>query len=86
MMPARHRRMKFFDAPNDAISPMPPELRRHYHARQLEHERRAEWEQANRINQWLSGAFMSFADIIEDHVPTIRRRFLRRLSKAGVIR
>jgi hypothetical protein len=64
---------------------MPRELREHYYWSQIRHERRGEWEQANRVNQWLAGAFTSIADIVEDNVPVIRRRFLRRLCKSGVI-
>jgi hypothetical protein len=64
---------------------MPRELREHYYRLQIRHERAGEWEQANRVNQWLAGAFTSIPDIVEDNVPVIRRRFLRRLCKAGVI-
>ena len=85
MMPARNRRLKFFDAPNDAISPMPLELRRHYHARQLEYEARGEWKDADLLNRWLLGAFATITDLLDDHLPPIRRHFLRRLCKAGVI-
>jgi len=72
------RRRKFFDA----IQPMPPELREHYLTRQLEHEKRGEWERANRVNQWLTGAFASFDDLLSDNLPPIRRHFLKRLCKA----
>jgi hypothetical protein len=77
--------VKFFEAPENAIDPMPPELREHYLSRQLQHERRGEWAEANRVNQWLVGAFASVADLLEDNVPQVRRHFLRRLAKAGVI-
>ena len=85
MVPSRHRRLKFFDAPDDAISPMPREFREHYHARQLEHERRGEWEQANRVNQWLAAAFMSVTNVVDDTLPPVRQHFLRRLWKAEAI-
>ena len=82
-MPSCRRR--FFDAPDDAISPMPPELLEQYHWRQLEHERQGEWEQANRVNLWLVGAFMTADEFLDDNLPAVRRHFLRRLCKAGVI-
>ena len=78
------RRRKFFDAPANAIQPMERRWREHYLMRQLEHEGRGEWEQANRVNQWLVGAFASFADLLNDNTPPIRRHFLRRLCKAEV--
>jgi hypothetical protein len=79
------RKRKFFDAPANAIQPMRPELRRHYLRAQLEHEGRGEWEAANQVNQWLVGAFASFADLLNDNMPPIRRHFLRRLCKADVL-
>lgn len=85
MMPTSRRRLKFFDVPTDAISPMPAGLREHYQARQLEHEQRGDWEAANRVNQWLTGAFATVADLLDDNLPPTRRRFLRRLYKVGVI-
>jgi hypothetical protein len=81
----KRRQRQFFDAPEDAMSPMPPELRRYYHERQLEHEWRGDWEGANRINQWLTGAFTTVAEFVDDHLPEVRKHFLRRLCKAGVI-
>jgi hypothetical protein len=85
MCNTRRRKRKFFDAPIDAISPMKAELRRHYLGRQLEYEARGEWEAANHLNLWLVGAFASFEELMNDDIPTIRRHFLRRLCKAGVI-
>jgi hypothetical protein len=64
---------------------MTPKLRRHYLSRQLEHEKRGEWDEANLVNQWLVGAFATVADFMNDNLPLIRRHFLRRLCKAGVI-
>jgi hypothetical protein len=77
--------MNMMAAPENALSPMKPRWRRHYLQRQLEHERAGEWEEANRVNQWLVGAFVSIADFLDDNVPQVRRHFLRRLCKAGVI-
>jgi hypothetical protein len=67
------------------VEPITPELRQHYLARQLEHERRGEWDDANLVNQWLVRAFATVADFMNDNLPLIRRHFLRRLGKAGVI-
>jgi hypothetical protein len=64
---------------------MTREMREHYLLVQVQHERRGEWEQANRVNLWLVGAFMTRLDVMDDNVPPVRRHFLRRLWKAGVI-
>lgn len=79
------RKLKFHQAPETRLNRCRPELRQSYLMRQLEHERRGEWEMANRVNLWLTGAFASFEDLISDDVPQIRRHFLRRLCKAGVV-
>ena len=47
------------------------EMREHYLAEQLEHERNGEWETANFVNQWLTGAFATAADYLHDHLPPI---------------
>jgi hypothetical protein len=80
-----HRPRRFYEAPEDAIEPMTTERRRYYLTRQLEHERRGEWDDANLLNQWLVGVFATFEDLLDDNLPALRRHFLRRLCKAGVI-
>jgi hypothetical protein len=84
MRRARGKRL-FFDAPERPIAPMSREMREHYHWLQVRHEQAGEWEQANRLNLWLTGAFASVADIVNDDVPLIRRHFLRRLCKSRAI-
>ena len=74
--------MNMLSAPVNAICPMKPDLRWHYLQRQLEDERAGRWESANRLNQWLAGAFVTMQDVMDDKLPLIRRHFLRRLCKA----
>jgi hypothetical protein len=64
---------------------MEPHLRRHYLSLQLEHEKRGEWDDANLVNQWLVGAFATWDELLDDDLPAVRRHFLRRVCKAGVI-
>jgi hypothetical protein len=85
MPQTHHRRRKFYDTPEDAVEPMTPELRRHYLARQLEHEKRGEWDDANLLNQWLVGAFATWDELLNDDLSAFSRHFLRRVCKTGLI-
>jgi hypothetical protein len=77
--------MRMLSAPDYAMSPMKLQWREHYLTLQLEHERRGDWEKADVVNQWLTGAFTTFEDLLNDHLPRIRRHFLRRRWKNSEI-
>lgn len=74
--------LKDYPAPRDAISPMRPEMRRHYLARQIEKEQAGDWAGADSINKWLCGAFLTEDHWSSNFVPPIRKDFRNRLQRA----
>lgn len=64
------------------VSPMRPEIIRHYEQLQAELEKLGKWRKADILNQWLAGAFMSEDDLLEGRMPTMRAEFLERMRSA----
>ena len=61
------------------VSPMRPELIRHYLRQQRQLESEGRWEDANWLNAWLSGAFISEEEFLEGRVAPMRAEFLERM-------
>jgi hypothetical protein len=61
------------------LSPMRPEIIRHYQQQQSALEKRGDWGEADLLNQWLAGAFISEKDWLEGRMPPMREEFLERL-------
>jgi hypothetical protein len=60
---------------------MRPEIIRHYQREQRQLESEGRWEEANWLNAWLSGAFISEKDWLEGRTPPMRVEFLERLRE-----
>jgi hypothetical protein len=62
------------------LSPMRPEIIDHYVREQRQLESEGRWEEANWLNAWLSGAFISEKDWLEGRMPPMREEFLERMG------
>lgn len=58
---------------------MRPEIIRHYTREQRQLEAAGRWDDANILNAWFSGAFMSEKDLLDGRIPPMRVEFLERL-------
>jgi hypothetical protein len=61
------------------LSPMRPEIINHYMREQRQLEAAGRWDDANILNAWLSGAFMSEKDWLKGRMPPMREEFLERM-------
>ena len=64
------------------ISPMTEERMEQSMGHQLEAEARGDWKTADRINQWLMGAYRTYGEWAKGILPEMRKSFLKRYQAA----
>jgi hypothetical protein len=61
---------------------MRPEIIGYYMRQQRQLEAAGRWDDANILNAWLSGAFISEEEFLEGRVAPMRAEFLERMRSA----